>query len=73
MLFQKLQENVDMTNNLLQTQVQILDKKFLIDSHDKSYSICKNIVFLLLEYSEQTYQKLQIFNKYEFCVKFNFQ
>jgi hypothetical protein len=28
---------------------------------------------LLLEYSEQTYQKLQIFNKYEFCVKFNFQ
>lgn len=63
LLFRKLKENVGATHELLQNRVEVLDKKYLVDNHDRNYRACRGIVDLLLDYSEQIYQRLQIFNK----------
>lgn len=58
---------MDHTKRLLSEQVHTMDRHFLVDRRDKHYRICQKIVYLLLDYSEKSYQKLQILNRYAGC------
>lgn len=54
---------MELTKDLLGKQVHSMDRRFLVDRRDEHYQLCQKVVYLLLDYSEKSYQKLQILNK----------